>query len=391
MKYVAIPSVLVAMVLALGACAAPQKAVEKKVAYAFWPPSPDEPRIQFMLSLNSSDDLQSAPSDFETMVLGRETRNVLAVSKPYGVAAWNGRIYVCDVRGTGGIIVLDLKQKQTRLMGSRGVEALKRAVDLCVAPDGTKYVADMGRSAIAVFSPEERSSGLFVLKDSAPVSVAVAGDRLYVVDMQNQHVKVLDRASGQVLSVIGGPGGKDGQFIRPLKVTTDTAGNILVTDVIKCRVQKFAPDGTLLLAFGQPGDRPGMFVRPKHMAMGADGILYVVDAAFNNVQLFDEHGKVMMFFGSAGPHPGAMDLPAGIAILEDGLELFADYIHPAFEAQRVIVVTNQFGPYKVALYAMGQLKPGRTLADLATSRVETATGVAPATQPVVPATQPARP
>jgi hypothetical protein len=60
-----------------------------------------------------------------------------------------------------------------------------------------------------------------------------------------------------------------------------------------------------------------------------------------------------------------MSLPAGIDVHGDDLELFEPDIHPAFEAQRLVLVTNQFGLNKVSVYALGRLREGRTIADIA--------------------------
>jgi pyruvate dehydrogenase E2 component (dihydrolipoamide acetyltransferase) len=74
------------------------------------------------------------------------------------------------------------------------------------------------------------------------------------------------------------------------------------------------------------------------------------------------------------------------------LDLFQKYVHPAFEAQRLVLVTNQFGDNKVSVYAFGHLKPGKTVKDIAFSSAAVAKGVTdPKTGNVigVAATQPA--
>jgi hypothetical protein len=63
-----------------------------------------------------------------------------------------------------------------------------------------------------------------------------------------------------------------------------------------------------------------------------------------------------------------MYLPAGVCVHEGDLELFKDKIHPAFQAERLVLVTNQFGPNKVSVYAMGHLRPGKTVQDIASSQ-----------------------
>jgi hypothetical protein len=82
-----------------------------------------------------------------------------------------------------------------------------------------------------------------------------------------------------------------------------------------------------------------------------------------------------MEFGAAGTFPGAMNLPVGVCISEDGIDLFKDYLHPGFEAKRLIYVTNQFGPAKVSVYALGTRRESFALQDLADVTVPVSAGV----------------
>jgi hypothetical protein len=376
LRRIATLALAVVVLAATGAgCASKPKPKAARAEYAFWPAAPDEPRVQFLRSFNTSDDVATKRSGFQDLVYGTEQNQTLGVAKPYGVALWNGRIYLTDVRGTG-VIVLDVKKQETRIMGATGAGAVTKAVDVVVADDGLKYVVDPVRASVFVYDANERFVREMKLANTSPVSAAVHGDVLYVADFKNRDVKVIDRRTGQLRGMIGGGGGEDGKFIGPLKVATDRAGNVFVTDTVKCRVQKFTPDGKFVAGYGTTGNVPGAFTRPKHIAVASDGVQYVVDASFNNVQLFDEEGKTLMFFGSDGAHPGAMDLPAGIAISEspEDLALFGKHVHPAFRAERIIVVTNQFGPSKVAVYAMGQLREGKTLVDISNDRTDVAPG-----------------
>jgi hypothetical protein len=237
------------------------------------------------------------------------------------------------------------------------------------------YVSDLQRGVIFVFDAEERHVTTLGYEGLKPTGLAVRGDELYVADFSTLSVPVLDRHTGTKLRTIGEMGGQDGQFVRPLGVDVDAEGNVWVVDVIKCRLQKFDPKGRLLQATGQIGDTAGSFVRPKNIAVDSEGIVYVVDAAFDNVQMFNEEGRVLMFFGSEGRHPGSMNLPAGICVNEGDLDLFEPYVHPAFEPRRIIVVTNQFGPQKVAVYAMGDLREGATVRDIASEAEPIRSGV----------------
>lgn len=346
-----------------------------KGSYAFWPQAPDEPRIQFIRSISSSEDVSpTQTSGLEKVVFGENAAKPNEIVKPYGVAMRDGKIYVCDIRAAA-VVVFDLRKKQTRLVGTTGANRLDHPVAVAVADDGMLYVADNNRGAIVVFDAEERYSTTIGTARSRPASLATHGDRLYVADMASQVIQVFNRKTGSQEGVIGAVGDQDGQFRLPIGVATDAEGDIWVVDMMRCRVQKFDADGKFLLGVGALGDYAGSFARPKHLAVDRDGVVYVVDAAFQNVQMFDAQGRLLMAFGAAGDFPGAMNLPAGICVAEDSNDLFSEELHPGFASKRVVVVTNQFGASKVSLYAMGGRRDGYTVQDLASAAVVVKVGV----------------
>jgi DNA-binding beta-propeller fold protein YncE len=345
-------------------CAQEQKKPQAKAA--FWPPYPDEPRVQYLTSFKSSTDVAPSKNKLDELVYGKEPQQNLNLAKPYGVDMYDGKIYVCDLRNDC-ITVLDLRKKQTLILGRTGADTLQTPSDITIAPDGMKYVADLGRGRIYVFDQNERQLGSFGHEGLKPVGVAVYQNELYVCDFAKQRVEVLDRGSGSLIRTFGEPGQGPGQFIRPLGIAVDEQGNVYVTDVLNCRMQKFDRAGKVVTAFGITSANAGGFVRPKHIAVDKAGLIYVVDAAFQNVQIFDQVGRPLTFFGTAGEHPGNMYLPAGICVSDIGLDMFQAYVHPAFEAERLILVTNQFGDNKVAIYALGHLKPGMTVKDISAS------------------------
>jgi DNA-binding beta-propeller fold protein YncE len=369
-----LPIILASLLLAaIVGCASNKQAATTK-QYAFWPPAPDEPRLQYLCSFASSDNVGGEKSKLEELVYGKESRHVQGISKPYGIAMHGGKIYVCDLR-SNAVVILDLRNQRTLVIGQSGSEIMQQPSDIAIAPDGIKYVADSGRSMIFTYDANDRYVGSIALPNAKPVGLAVFQNELFVCDFKGQNVKVLNRGNGQVLRTIGGPGQAAGQFVRPLGIDVDVQGNVYVTDVLNCRMQKFDRQGNLLTAFGITSANAGGFVRPKHIAVDKRGTIYVVDAAFQNVQLFDQIGRVYTFFGSAGSHPGSMYLPAGVAVHDGDLDLFQKYVHPDFAIERLVLVTNQFGDNKVAVYGFGKLKEGKTVADIAASQMTVASGV----------------
>ncbi len=356
----------VAVVIALSGCAGSPRTDPGAGAageYSFWPPLPNEPRVQFLRSYRFSSDVEKKQSALDRIVFGADAQ-VLPIAKPYGVEMWNGRIYVCDVTNPG-VVILDLVRRQTRLMITRGVEQMAQPTDIAIAPDGMKYVVDRRLGRIFVFSAEDKHIATFGEDGLLPAGAGVHGDELYVADLATQSIVVLDRFRGGTLRSIGGPGGGTGEFIGPVGVHVDAAGDLYVADAIRGRLQKFDPGGGVVMSLGELADTPGNFVRPKHVTVDGDGIVYVVDAAFQNVQMFNGEGELLMFFGGPGGFPGAMSLPAGVTSHESGLDHFADLVHPAFEPTRLVLVTNQFGLSKVSVYALGRLREGRTIDDIA--------------------------
>lgn len=356
---------LAAVLVILTGCASNKKADTKGVA--FWPPYPDQPRLQFLMSVDASNDVAPKKSSLDQLVYGKEPEEVLVVQKPYGVKMFNGRVYVCDIQNHC-VTVLDLRNRKTLILGRTGGETLQRPVDIVISEDGHKYVADMDKGRIYVFDAADRQVGYFGDGELRPAGLALFKHELYVADFKTQQVQVLDRRNGNRIRTVGAPGMEAGQFVRPLGLAVDTEGNLYVADVMKCQIQKFDPAGKLLSHFGTISANAGGMVRPKQIAVDKEGIIYVVDSAFQNVQLMDQAGRPLTFFGSAGGHPGAMNLPVGITVHEGDLDLFQQYVHPAFEPTRLVLVTNQFGNSKIGVYAFGALKPGKTVADIAASK-----------------------
>lgn len=354
-----------ALFLSLAGCAATSGRESAPGSYTFWPQFPDEPRMQFLASYRYSSDVRPPRSGFDELIFGKEQR-VLPINMPYGVAMWNGRIYICDIRNAA-LISLDLREQRVRVLGTSGMTRFASPTDVAVSHDGFKYVTDLRRGAIFVFDADDRHVDSFGHKEFRPVGIAVHEDELFVGDFESQQVIVLDRHSGREIRRIGARGDGDGQFVWPLGVSVDHRGNVYVSDSLRCRIQKFSRDGELLKAWGEPGDAIGNFVRPKLLSVDSDGIVYVVDAAFQNVQMFNEDAELLMFFGGSGAHPGSMLLPVGVTVHDGDLDLFADRIHPSFKAERLVLVTNQFGPHRVAVYALGHLREGNTARDIVAS------------------------
>ncbi|MCC7390416.1 MAG: hypothetical protein IT431_16810 [Phycisphaerales bacterium] len=343
--------------------------------YAFWPRPPADPHMQFLQPIASREDVSPEKrSALSNLVFGEDQELQSAIEKPYGVDIRDGCMYVCDIR-KNTLVVLDFAKQQMRLVGATGFNTLVNPVDVHVADDGMIYVADNERLAVFVFGADERFQRVIGHDEFRPVGVVTVGDRLYVCNIEQQVVEIFNRFTGEQIGSIGSVGDQDGQFRLPIGIDADGEGNLYVVDMMRCRVQKFGPDGAFLASVGDVSDNAGSFVRPKQIAVDSDGVVYVVDAAFQNVQMFDSEFRLLMHFGAAGDFAGAMNLPAGICVDDTSLRYFTDELHPGFRAKRLVLVTNQFGLAKVNAYAMGDRDEGWTISELTINAADVGAGV----------------
>jgi sugar lactone lactonase YvrE len=334
--------------------------VEKRLDIRFYPPPPTPPKIQFLKAIYSSNDVAKS-SKFQSFVTGALDEK--GFSKPYGVAVHEGIIYICDSRA-GMVTKIDLANEGFDRIHDQGAGKLRRPINLDIDRDGTVYVADIALQQIMVYSKSGKFTKAFGAKDQfKPVDVAIFGDKLYVLDIGDNEVEVLDKKSGELLGAFGEPGGEEGQLAKPTNLAVDREGNLYITNTLNCRIDKFDADGEFVLSFGQCGDNLGSFVRPKGIAVDDNGFIYVVDAAFENVQIFSPETELALFFGgSGGPDvPGSLWLPAGIALDKSLVPFFESIHHPDFMVEYLILVSSQFGPPHITIYGFGEAREGTPL------------------------------
>ncbi len=323
-----------------------------KVETVFYPMPPQTPRVQFLTTITKEDDL-GKKSQFQEYLLGKQNKGK-RLARPYAIAHEKGKIYIAD-KTIKKIIIIDLVKRSFDYIKDEKAGALQDPTAIYITDDGYKYVADAGREQIVVFDGDNnfyRSYG--AEKQFRPTSVAVYGNRIYVCDIRDSEIEVLDKQTGELIEKIGRIGTGDGEFHKPTHIAVDNQGNLYVTDAFNFRVQKFDKDGKFVEVIGYQGSHPGAFARPKGLAPDRDGHLYVVDAAFEVVQIFDiETAEPLLSFGKYSPAPGSTYLPAGIHIDYDNVEYFTRYVDPDFKVKYLIYVGSLLGEKKLNIYGFG--------------------------------------
>ena len=349
---------LIAIFLAtvgLDASAAPKNGDETEPPI-FYPPSPNLPRLQFLTKYSTAYDVSQSKGGFRDFVFGGEENEEQAIQKPYGLAIHEGAIFAVDTRGRG-YVVFDFENGNWRSVTGAGNGAMPKPINITIDADGTRYVTDTQREVVIVFDSNDRfvrtlgEPGQF-----RPVDTAISGDRLYVTDIKNQKVHVLDKTSGETLFTFGEIGSGEGQMAHPTNLAIGLDGTVFVSDTTNFRIQQFTADGEFIRELGSVGTGFGKFARPKGLDVDREGRIYVVDAAFQNVQIFDDDANVLMFFGGAHEGRDSFSLPTVVKIDYDNVEYFRRYADPEFEIEYLVLVANQFGQNKVAVFGFGRLK-----------------------------------
>ncbi len=294
-----------------------------------FPQPPDRPRLRFVRSIMSVDDLgKKKKAGFLAKLIaffsGGEKR-IEMFNNPYGVWRQGDKIYVSDT-GAQHLVAVDLKNASFSYLGDRGEENLKSPVGVAVDEAGIAYVSDTGDGTVKAYSPEgnllwkSEGAGGESGKLNRPAGIAItpAGE-LLVADSSNRRVVLL---------------GKDGKFIKemclhakkeyyalpnPNNVWSFNNGDFMVSDPLAARVHIFSSTGAAIGGFGEPGDAAGYMSRPRGVAADSDGNIHVVDALFSRVQVFDRAGQLLVWYGGPGDRPSRMALPAGIFIDKDDM------------------------------------------------------------------------
>ena len=349
-------STIVALASVAGlAVAAPDPNADEQ-EFLFYPPAPNLPRLQYLTKFSSAYDVSTGKSAFRDFVFGGEENEEQAVGKPYGLAIHDGEIFVVDTRGNG-YVVFDFVNGKWRTVNGSGSGAMPKPINITIDTDGTRYVTDTQRELIVVLDRKDRFQRVLGKPGQfRPVDVAIAGDRLYVTDIEHQKIHVLDKGTGETLMEFGEPGSGPGQFVDPTNLSIAPDGTVYVTDTNNFRVQQFSPEGEYIREIGSIGMQHGQFARPKGIDIDKEGRLYVVDSAFQNVQIFNPEGQTLMYFSGPGNGLGNINMPTVVKVDYENVDYFRKYADPSFQIEYIVLVASQFGLNKVVVFGFGSLK-----------------------------------
>ena len=173
--------------------------------------------------------------------------------------------------------------------------------------NGKLYIADLGNKRVQVMdaasgTPLPAWSTVF----PSPIGISAGVDEngspiiLVTQDVKNQvaEYKPDGTSTGRVFGT-GTAGNAANQLNAPRDAATDSAGNVYVADYANDRIVKFGPTGNAITHWGSSGGQDGQFRRPYGVAVDVNNRIYVADSTNHRVQIFDSSGNHIANYGKA--------------------------------------------------------------------------------------------
>ena len=127
--------------------------------------------------------------------------------------------------------------------------------------------------------PEDRQKGGV---ETLGFTVDAGGNVFFTVPSQFRAYKL--SPDGQ-LTYFGRPGSAPGRFGIAAGIATDSVGNLLVSDKLKCVVMVFDKDFNFITEFGYRGTRPENLVVPEDIAVDRLDRVYVAQGRRRGVSV----------------------------------------------------------------------------------------------------------
>lgn len=347
--------ILVILYFLITQCATTKSTAQKEsnTPTVVYPSAPDTARIQFLTSINTTDDLPNKKKAAWKEFLTGEKETIFGISRPYGVSSTKGKILISDLNG--GMVIIDLAKSKIELFNSEGTTRLVSPVNSSVDTAGNLFVADLGLNKIMIYDSNNDYIGS-IESDFIPTSVFVKNNKIWVCNKDKKRVEVYHNDSTKSLAYTfpNNVTSDDPSYLfLPINLCVDDK-YVYVSDFGGFHVNVFTHKGEHVKLIGQQGRGYGMFARNKGIAVDDEGNIFVVDAVFENVQIFNSNGELLLPFGFGKP-AGNLFSPAGVAIDYDNLDYFKQYVDPKYKLKYLIYVISMFGNAKLNVYGRIEL------------------------------------
>ena len=269
----------------------------------------------------SASGLLSLVATLEPQTTGLVRPVALAIGK-------DANLYVADIADvTAGVHVITPAGAPVRSWGKRGAGPGEfdfggSRADIAVGSDGLVYVMEGGNHRVQVFKPD----GTFVRQFGSygdrpgqyldPINIAVdTAGNVDVIDDGTQTISKVD-AAGKVLWRIAGTAETDPDLKGfHHRGSFDSKGLLWITNDGNGRVVAIDGQGKKADAFGGRGSTDGLFQGTVSLAFDAAGNAFVDECSDKRLQAFDTHRQFLGAFDA----PGGMPFGTAYVFGQDGL------------------------------------------------------------------------
>ena len=187
------------------------------------------------------------------------------------------------------------EQDCSQVVTHYGGNKFGRLGDVAIAPTGEVVIVDFDNKCVVMLDDKlnllkliGQGSGNSVLV--IPYGVAVTDNVIAVSDWGSHQVKNYS-LQGELLSIIGCRGDKNGQFKQPRGLAFNNNKLLYVVDGYNHRVQVFQQDDKFAFSFGNKGNNPGQFQYPVRIAIDPNNNVLITDRDANCIHLFTHNGQ----------------------------------------------------------------------------------------------------
>jgi DNA-binding beta-propeller fold protein YncE len=268
-------------------------------------------------------------------------------------------------------VVAGTGEKGNRGDGGPGLKAQFNSMHhLAVGPDGSVYLADTWNNRIRKFDPKTSTVSAFAgtgkkgfSGDGGPalkaafggiysIAFDARGEKLYVTDLDNRRIRVIDMSSGLVNTLAGnGKKGvpadrslaKDSPLVDPRAVAVDSKNRVYILERGGHALRVVGPGGKIrtVAGTGKPGSSgdggealKATLNGPKHLCIDREDNVIIADTANHVIRRYlPREGKIVRIAGTGtkgksgdggDPLKTPLDEPHGVYVHPSGVLYIVD-------------------------------------------------------------------